>query len=33
MALRNDQVGTNLNITSATSQALVAVTRHHGKQR
>jgi len=33
MAHRNDQVGTNLNITSTTSQALAVVTCRHGKRR
>ena len=33
MALRNDQVGTNLNIAGTTSQALAATTHHHGKRR
>jgi len=33
MALRNDQVSTNLNITSTTTQALAATTCHHGKRR
>jgi len=33
MALRNDQVGTNLNIAGTTSQALAATTRHHRKRR
>jgi len=33
LALRNDQVGTNLNIAGTTSQALAATTRHHRKRR
>jgi len=33
MALRNDQAGTNLNIAGTTSQALAAMTHHHGKRR
>jgi len=32
MALRNDQVGSNLNITGTTTQALAAMTRHRGKR-
>jgi len=33
MAFCNDQVGTNLNIASTTSQALAAVTCRYGKRR
>jgi len=31
MTLRNDKVGSNLNIAGTTTQALAATTRHHGK--
>jgi len=33
MALRNDQVGTNLNFAGTPSQAVAATTHHHGKRR
>jgi hypothetical protein len=33
MALRNDQVGTNLNVAGTTAQALAATTRFRGKRR
>jgi len=32
-ALRNDKVGSNLNIAGTTTQALAATTRHRGKRR
>jgi len=33
MALRNDKVGSTLNIAGTTMQALAAITHHHGKRR
>jgi hypothetical protein len=33
IALRNDQVGTNLNVAGTTTQALAATTRYRGKRR
>jgi len=32
MALRNDQVGSNLNIAGTTTQALAAMTQHRGRR-
>jgi len=33
VVLRNDQDGTNLNITGTHSQVLATTTRHHGKRQ